>query len=149
MNRTALLAAALALPWLSGCFSYAPLREPTPRPSAQLRLRLSTPGDFRLSELTLHDVAEVEGELVAMNDSTVVLSATHLATTAGFERLGEGATVRVPRGSIGGIEVRRLSPARTALFAGGLVILAVAADGAFAGGGIVGALLGHGSAGQQ
>ncbi len=149
MRKTALVAAALALPWLSGCFSYAPLREPTPRPSAQLRLRLSTPGDFRLSEITLHDVAVVDGELVAMDDSTIVLSATHLVTGAGAEHLGEGATVRVPRGSIGTLEVRRLSRARSALFAGGLVLVALAADQAFAGGGIVGAILGHGSTGQQ
>ncbi len=150
VSKTPTFAAALLLAgMLGGCYSYVPLRQPAPPAAAQLRLRLSTPGDFRLSEITLHDVVEVDGELVAMDDSTVVLSASRLATSAGLEHLGEGATVRVPRGSIGTLEVRRLSRARSALFAGGLLAVALAADQAFGGGGIVGAIFGHGGTSQQ
>ncbi len=86
----------------------------------------------------MNDVAQVDGELVTMDDSAVVVSATRLVARSGFEHLGEGATVRMPRSSIGSVQVKRLSPARTALFVVGLVALGVGAQAA------LGASLGSG-----
>ena len=123
MPRTRRLVAAALLPLLGGCYSYTPLSAPTPGEAAALRLRLSRPDDFRLTNVTMNDVGEVDGELVAMNDTTVVVSATRLVSRSGFEHLGEGATLRVPRATIGSIEVKHLSVGRTALFVGGLIAL--------------------------
>ncbi len=117
------LIATSLLPLVGGCFSYAPLATPDPPRAAVLRLTLSTPGDYRLTNVTMNDVGLIDGELVAMDDSAVVVSATRVVARSGFEHLGEGATLRVPRASIGSIQVKRLSPARTALFVGGLVAL--------------------------
>ncbi len=117
------LVAAALLPLVGGCYAYVPLRTPSPPEAAALRLRLSTPGDYRLTNVTMNDVGEIDGELVSMNDSAVILSATRLVSRSGFEHLGEGATLRVPRLSIGAIEMKHLSPARTALFVGGLIAL--------------------------
>ncbi len=129
MLRIHRLMAAALLPatLLAGCYSYAPLRQPEPSPATFMRLRLNTPGDYRLTNITMNDVGEIDGELVTMSDSTVVLSATRLVAQSGFEHLGEGATLRVPRNSIGSIDVKRLSPARTALFVAGLIGIAVGA----------------------
>ncbi len=115
--------AAALLPLVGGCVSYAPLANPDPPRAAVLRLTLSTPGDYRLTNVTMNDVGTIDGELVTMDDSVVVVSATRLVARSGFEHLGEGATLRVPRSSIGSIQIKRLSPARTALFLGGLVAL--------------------------
>ncbi len=125
-----IVAASLLAPLLGGCFAYTPLRRPSAPPAAELRLRLSTPGDYRLTNITMNDVREVDGELVAMDDSTVVVSATRLVAVSGFEHLGEGATLRVPRASIASIDIKRVSPARTALFVGGLAALGAATSAA-------------------
>ncbi len=123
LSRFHRVVAAALHPLLGGCFSYAPLATPAPPRAAVLRLTLSTPGDYRLTNITMNDVGVIDGELVAMDDSVVVLSATRLVARSGFEHLGEGATLRVPRSSIGSIQIKRLSRARTALFLGGLVVL--------------------------
>ncbi len=125
-----IVAASLLAPLLGGCFAYAPLQQPSAPPAAALRLRLTTPADFRLTNITMNDVREVDGELVSMDDSAVVVSATRLVAVSGFEHMGEAATLRVPRASIGSIEVKRLSRARTALFVGGLAALGAATSAA-------------------
>ena len=122
--------AAALLPLLGGCFAYTPLRTPDPPRASVLRLHLSTPGDYRLTNITMNDVGEIDGELIAMDDSAVFVSATRLVARSGFEHLGEGATLRVPRASIGSIEVKRISAGRTALFLGGLVALGAATSAA-------------------
>ncbi len=122
--RVRRLVAASLLPLFGGCYAYAPLATPAPpRRAAELRLQLSTPGDYRLTNITMNDVGTIDGELVTMDDSAVIVSATRLVARSGFEHLGEGATLRVPRSSIGAIQIKRLSGGRTALFVGGLVAL--------------------------
>ncbi len=126
-----IVAASLLAPWLlGGCFAYTPLRQPDPAPAASLRLHLATPGDYRLANVTMNDVGIIDGELVTMDDSAVVVSATRLVARSGFEHPGDEATLRVPRSSIASIEVKRLSALRTALFVGGLLALGGAAGAA-------------------
>ncbi len=126
MLRLQKLVAAALLPLVTGCYSFTALPPtPAPAPATYLRLHLARPGDYRLTDVTMNDVGEIDGELVTMDDSAVVLSASRLVARSGFEHLGEGATLRVPRASIGSIDVKRLSPVRTALFVGGLVALGV------------------------
>ncbi len=138
MRRIHRLVAAALLPLAGGCFSYAPLAQPNPPRASALRLTLSTPGDYRLANVTMNDVGLIEGELVAMDDSVVIVSATRLVARSGFEHLGEGTTLRVPRASIGAMQIKRLSPLRTALFSGALVagasLIGAAAGGALGGG---------------
>ncbi len=138
-TRQRLCAASLLLAWLPvGCYGYAPLTRPSAPPAAALRVRLQTPADYRLTSVTVNDVGTVEGELVNMDDSTVVLSATRVVARSGFEHLGEHATLQVPRANIVSLEVRRLARGRTALFVGGLVAVAGITSAAFGGGGLFG-----------
>ncbi len=124
---------------LAGCFAYAPLGQATPARAASLRVTLDTATDVRLTHLTANDARDVYGELVRMDDSTLVLSATRVVSASGFEQSGEDATVTLPRANVAGVEVKKLSPARSALFAAGLLALAVTARLALSAAG------GHGS----
>ncbi len=140
-----LVAASLLAPWLlGGCFAYAPLRQPSPSPATPLRLLLSTPGDYRLTNVTMNDVREVDGELVAMEDTAVIVSALRLVARSGFEHAGEGATLLVPRSSIASIDVQRISPLRTLLFVGGLVALGAVTGAALGSAEVSNAVTSHG-----
>ncbi len=140
-----LCAATLLLAWLpGGCFGYVPLTKPAAPPAAALRVRLQMPADYRLTSVTVNDVGMLDGELVQMDDSTLVLSATRVVARSGFEHLGENATLQVPRANIASLEVKQLARGRTVLFVGGLLAFAGLTSAAFGNGGLFGTGTGGG-----
>lgn len=114
------IALVLLCALLSGCFTYGPARN-APGQAARVRLTLSSPADFRLADFTANEVVVVEGEIVRADTQEVVLSALELRARSGYEFIGQGATLTIPRSNVAALETRRISPWRSALVAGALV----------------------------
>lgn len=112
---------------LGGCFTYQPIGQATPRRAESLHVTLDRPSDVRLTHNTANDVRDVYGELVHMDDSTLVLSAMRVVSASGYEQSGEDATVSLARANVAALQVKRLAPGRSLLFGAGLVALALTA----------------------
>lgn len=133
---------------LSGCYGYAPVTLSTVPRGTSVRVHLSTPGDFRITQVTVNDVRVIDAEVIGFQDDTLALSAWWLESVTGYEFPASGETVRVPGGHIGMIEKRRISVARTAglagAFAGVTTLLVAALDAA----GVIGGNGGNGTSTQ-
>lgn len=123
---------------LNGCFAYVPSGGGPLRQGAGVRAVLKNPQDVRLVEVTANNVAVVEGEVVRADAETVLLSARTVISSSGYEQLGGGATVEIPRGNIERLEERRFSTVRSAGLAGIVVALTAVTAAAATGLGIRG-----------
>jgi hypothetical protein len=110
---------------LSGCFSYSPIDLRAPKQRDTVRVTLSRPEDFRLAQYTANDVVRIEGEVIALDESFLHLSAWALRAQSGYQMPAHGETVRIPRGALAGVEHKQISPARSALVAGLAVLVGV------------------------
>jgi hypothetical protein len=119
--------ALIGLTLLAGCYSYQPLGSVTPERGAPLRVLLDPPQDARLLDYTVNAAVRIEGELIELRPDQVLLSAFGVRSTTGFEYLAQGETVELPRQSVTALEVKRVSPVKTALFAGatGVVLFSI------------------------
>lgn len=144
-----IISAALLLTLgLNGCFAY---QAPSGAPLAQgqgVRVLLSTPMDVRLVDVTANNVALVEGEFVSADSAQLVLSTRLVRSNSGYEQLGGGMTVQIPREKIGRMEERRLSVARSAGLVGIVIGLTAAVAAANSGTGVKGGPGGGGGSGQ-
>lgn len=127
------LGLALGAAWLAGCYAYVPLRSSAPR-TTELRVALARPFDVRLTDVTANAVVLADGELVRMDSSDVVLSASRLVSNSGYEQFARGETVTLARNNIVAIERRRISVPRT-LLATAVVIVGLTVGGVALGGG--------------
>lgn len=111
----------------SSCFSYATLQSDPVRQGKRLRVQLSTPRDIRLTNVTANDVVTVDGELVRFAPDTATLSVWMLKARSGYEFIGTGETVFLPRRDIAAVEERRFSILRSAAVAAaaGLAIVLI------------------------
>lgn len=129
-----------------GCFHYVPMTEPPPR-ATRIRITLAEPADVPLGRLTIHDAARVTGELIAVRDDSIVVSALSVADTRGIEYGGDGMTVGFVLADAAAIDVRRFSAWRTAGAAGMTIGLAILGSSIATGGG--GGTTGGGPPGQS
>jgi hypothetical protein len=112
-------ASLLLIPFLlNGCYSYVPARSGPPGQGSRIRIHLSEPQDVRLTHVTGNEIVLVGGELVRLDADTATLSAYSLRARSGYEFLGTGETVRIPRRVIASVEEHRISPAKTVVLAG-------------------------------
>ncbi|MGI9179794.1 MAG: hypothetical protein ACR2H9_04750 [Longimicrobiaceae bacterium] len=128
----------LALLMLTGCYTYAPVRDTPLVRGTSVRAELSTPSDFRLTELTANNVVSVAGEVVRQDTDTLVMSAMWLRAQTGYEFPAAGETVLIPSYRLAALEQRRLSPARSAAFGGAIALAGVLLAAAMQGGGAAG-----------
>ncbi|HEX2189752.1 MAG TPA: hypothetical protein VHG51_12675 [Longimicrobiaceae bacterium] len=126
MNRSTALVLLLSM-LLGGCLSYAPAGD-APRRASRVRVTLVSPADFRLTEFTANEVVTAEGEMVRMDEEEVVLSAVELRARSGYEFVGRGETLTIPRSNVARIETQRVSVARSALLAGVVVLVMTLAE---------------------
>ena len=138
MSKTIRVAGFLpCLLLLGACFEYAPVAPASvPPPATPVRVRLSRPMNFPISDVTVRDVVELQGEVVGVRDTTFRLSAFQMRSQTGYGVDASGETVEFPSTAVVGLATRRISPWRSALFgvllaAGGV---AVAASGVAGGG---------------
>lgn len=123
------LTAALFVGSLAACYKYVPVHaNPAPhelRQGTAVRVQLSEPGQFKLTELIADNVFVVDGELVRVDQDALVLSAFWLRTGTGYEHKGIGETVIIPLETIAALERKAVSFWKTAGLAGGWVALSV------------------------
>lgn len=135
---------AISFLGLAGCYSYAPAPVPGLARGAAVRVHMTTPFDLRITQVTVNDVAMVDGEVIGFTADTLALSAWWLQGASGFDYPAAGETLRIPGDRIGRVEKRRLSAVRSAGLAGavaGITTLLVAtlnAAGVFGGPGAPG-----------
>ncbi|HEX8243475.1 MAG TPA: hypothetical protein VF541_08270 [Longimicrobium sp.] len=127
---------------LGACYEYAPVAPASVPPQASaVRVRLSRPMNFPISDVTVRDVVELQGEVVQAQDTSMQLSVFGLRSQTGFGVDARGETVSFPRTAVVGLSQKRISPWRSAVFAallvaGGVAIKAAGViDGSSTGGG--------------
>ncbi|HKP76956.1 MAG TPA: hypothetical protein VJT67_15605 [Longimicrobiaceae bacterium] len=131
---------------LAACFEYAPVAPATiPPQAADVKVRLSRPMDFPINDVTVRDVVELQGEVAGVRDSTFRLSVFGLRSQTGFGVDASGETVAFPSSAVVGLQRKRISPWRSALFGGLLAAGAVAVRATGVVGGSEGAGTGTGS----
>lgn len=122
----------------SACFAYVPAETPAPGTTGEpVRVHLAQPQTVELAEVTASNITLVEGELAAMENGDLVVSAWSLRSGSGAEFAAEGRSVRLPTEAIERVERKELSWVRT----GGLAALGIlagvlftVADGGISGG---------------
>ena len=107
---------------LNGCFSYAavPPAEVPPQ-TAEVRVNLSRPMDFPISDVTVRDVVQVSGEVIAVDSAWLRLSAYGLRSQTGYGVQATGETVQIPRASVVGVQRRKMDAVRSSLVAGAVL----------------------------
>jgi hypothetical protein len=108
---------------LSGCFNYVPLQSTAPDPGATIRAHLTDSASAALAPTVGPGIGALEGRVLSRDDTGI-----ELAVSAARFRFGGGSQTRygepltVPRFGIAAVEQRKLSPIRTALLGGGVVL---------------------------
>ena len=126
---------------LGACYEYAPVAPASVPPQAsEVRVRLSRPMDFPISDVTVRDVVELRGEVAAVEDTTFRLSVFGLRSQTGYGVDATGETVAFPRTAVVGLSRKRISPWRSTVFgalvaAGAVAIRATGVVGGAAGSG--------------
>lgn len=98
----------------AGCFHYVPV-EAAPPQGTPVRAFLHRPVPVELREITANNIVMVRGEVIREEDERLLLSAFALESASEFEHVAAGETVALPRDALERIEVKRISPTRTAL----------------------------------
>jgi hypothetical protein len=109
---------------LNGCFSYAAVQS-TPGRAARVRVQLASPADFRLAEFTANEVVVADGEMVRADEQELVMSVLRLQARSGYEFVGRGETITIPRSNIVSLQRKRIAPLQSALLAGAVVAIVV------------------------
>ncbi len=109
---------------LNGCFAYGPARS-TPGQAARVRVQLASPADFRLAEFTANEVVVADGEMVRADEQELVMSVIRLQARSGYEFVGHGETITIPRSNIVSLQRKRIAPLQSALLMGAVVAVII------------------------
>ena len=136
MGTNIVLARALALAALSGCYSYRPggsVESVAPVAGQRVTLRLTDQGTAELVGQLGGGISSVEGEIVGADADRLEVA---VASTEDVRRMTadwKGERVVIPRHAIASVRERRFSPGATGL-AGALVVGGLAGAYALFGG---------------
>lgn len=119
-------ALVLASVALTGCYTYAPLRDPEPRLGESLAFELAEPLPADVARGVGPETTRVEGTLVRRTDTDFIVSVSQAVTTRGRVHRWNGETVSLPQAYIRRVQTRRFSAPRTVLVAGGAALSFVA-----------------------
>jgi hypothetical protein len=115
------LALTLGLLAGAGCYHYVPVSVMLPQ-GTPMRLHLNTLSSFELNAITVNNINQVEGEMVRVDGTDVVLSATWLEAITNNGYAGNGWTVRIPESNVTAVEQKRFSWWRSGVVMGALVV---------------------------
>ncbi|MGE0159703.1 MAG: hypothetical protein AB7T31_09860 [Gemmatimonadales bacterium] len=116
--RTLVLVTMMAT---TACYTYVPVSPAATPQGTQVRARLSRMSQFELAQITVNNIDEVEGEVVQLDGSELVLSATWLQAITGNGYAGNGWTVRIPEVDVAGFEQKKVSWWRTGVVVAGIL----------------------------
>jgi hypothetical protein len=77
---------------------------------------------FELAQITVNNIDQVEGEVVRVDGSDIVLSATWLQAITGNGYAGNGWTVRLPEVDVAQFEQKKISLWRTGVVVTGILV---------------------------
>jgi hypothetical protein len=106
----------------SACFHYVPAVPAASPQGTPVRARLSRMAEFELAQFTVNNIDQVEGEVVRLDGSEIVLSATWLQAVTGNGYAGNGWTVRIPETNVAGFERKQFSWWRSAIVVTGIFV---------------------------
>jgi len=108
--RTVRTAAIVAFSTVgAGCYRYTPIDTPAqPSLGADVRVVLTDAGAVALAPLIGNRVALVDGQLVAVADTSVTVSVTGTTDRLGVETTWRGEQVAIPRPMVDGFQRRTL-----------------------------------------
>jgi len=121
MKRIAWVFALVTFAASTGCYHYVPVTPAAAPQGTPVRARLSSMSSFELSQITVNNIDQVEGEMIRVDGGSLFLSATWLQAVTGNGYAGNGWTVSIPQDDMVGLEERRLSLWRTGIVVGGLL----------------------------
>lgn len=107
---------------LAGCYHYVPTVATAAPQGTPVRAHLDEMAAFELSQMTVNNIDQVEGEMVRVDSGDLILSATWLQAVTGNGYPGNGWTVRIPEANVTAVEERRLSWWRTGLVVAGAAV---------------------------
>jgi len=119
------MVALLAAPWLAGCYAYADVDRAAVSPGATVRVSLEREEAVRHVDALGGLRERVEGQVAEQTGpSALALTVRHTATPAQGGMFN--AFVTFPWNGVTRVELKRFSPTRTGLVAGGAAVVAVA-----------------------
>jgi len=74
-----------------------------------------------ITDVTVRDVAQVQGEVISNDASALRVSAYGLRNAVGYSVLANGETVTIPRDQVAMVRRKRVDSVRSGLFAVGVV----------------------------
>jgi hypothetical protein len=122
----ALVGVAVLVPVLQACYTYGPLTTPAPSVGETFEFEVSDRGRVELSERFGPGLTEIEGRLVANENSQYVINVFRVSHLNGQTAQWSGETTRINQALVGNVRGRRLSRGRTALAAGTATVAVVA-----------------------
>jgi len=117
----------------TACQTYTPVPAQGVAPGGRVRVRLTERGSADITPSVGPSARTIDGTVTSISDSAVVLSVTDLTRYNGQEEPWRGESVTVPRAGVADITVPKLSRSRSLLFAGGIILGAVAIGSALGG----------------
>ncbi len=111
---------------LGACYTYQPVGAPAPQVGSRVSVQLSDDGSRELWGQIGPNVLHVEGNVLAVDSSSLGLAVRQVENQRGVQSSWNGEHVALPRRFVTGIQQRRLSPGGTGLLGG------IAALGMFA-----------------
>lgn len=135
---TGICAGSLALN--IGCYSYQPVQSQPPQASERVSLTINDRGRVLLAEKVGPILDRIDGRLLRIDSTNVVLSVTRVTNLRGVSSNWVGEEVTIPREGILGYQARPFSRGRTAFLVGalvgGLIAIALSISLAVSGSGI-------------
>lgn len=122
-SSCALVVAALLA---CGCYTYGPLSTAEPVVGTRVAAGLTTEGSRGLSDSVGPEVDQVEGRVLGVDSTSVVLAVSHVESIRGVQTGWKGERLVIPRAAVDGWRQRRLSAGGTGLLGG------IAAGGLYA-----------------
>ncbi len=126
----------------TACYRYAPIQDAPSDVGQPVRMRLTDQGSINLAPLIGPTIVTLDGTLVAVRDTMMVLSVTNAIARNGIETTWKGENVDVPKAAISGLQLRALDKRRSWLLGVGGIAATAALGAAFN-------LIGGGSGGKN
>lgn len=123
-----------------GCYSYLPVQSQPPAAAERVSLTINDRGRVLLAEKVGPILDRVEGRLIRMDSTNVVMSVTRVINLRGVASNWVGEEVTVPREGILGYQPRPFSKRRTVFLVGaivgGIIVFALSLSLAVSGSGV-------------